>query len=200
MAVTPNYSWPVPVNTDYVKDGAEAIKDLGDAIDATVFGLPSGGMTLLSTTTLSGASTTVSSISQAYTNLEIWVYGQTNASSDAGTQIRPNAATNLVFNTGTSNNNGTFGTVGQTDTVIQSNQAYARNDANNFTMARISNYTSSTNFKGLSYINGYLRDNSTYNVTQYSGVIRTNTAISSLVFIKDGSQTWLTGTVKIWGM
>ena len=59
MAVTPNYSWPVPVNTDYVKDGAEAIKDLGDAIDATVFGLPAGGLTLISTTTIGTAVSSV---------------------------------------------------------------------------------------------------------------------------------------------
>jgi hypothetical protein len=38
MAVTPNYSWPVPVATDLVKDGYQAIADLGDAIDATVYG------------------------------------------------------------------------------------------------------------------------------------------------------------------
>ena len=57
MAVTPNYSWPVPVNTDYVKDGAEAIKDLGDAIDATVFGLPSGALALINTTTVTAQST-----------------------------------------------------------------------------------------------------------------------------------------------
>jgi hypothetical protein len=59
MAVTPNYSWPVPVNTDYVKDGADAIKDLGDAIDATVFGLPApaSGLTLITTTTFSAVST-----------------------------------------------------------------------------------------------------------------------------------------------
>lgn len=37
---TPNYGWPVPTSTDYVKDGATAIEALGDAIDATVFGLP----------------------------------------------------------------------------------------------------------------------------------------------------------------
>ena len=40
MAVTPNYSWPVPVNTDYVKDGAEAIKDLGDAVDGSLAYMP----------------------------------------------------------------------------------------------------------------------------------------------------------------
>ena len=39
MAVTPNYSWPIPVATDLVKDGYQAIADLGDAIDATVFAL-----------------------------------------------------------------------------------------------------------------------------------------------------------------
>jgi hypothetical protein len=38
---TPNYGWPVPTSTDYVKDGATAIEALGDAIDTTVFGLPS---------------------------------------------------------------------------------------------------------------------------------------------------------------
>jgi hypothetical protein len=54
MAVTPNYGWPVPVATDYVKDGYEAIADLGDAIDATVFGLGSG-FNLISTTAFSGA-------------------------------------------------------------------------------------------------------------------------------------------------
>ena len=34
---TPNYGWPVPTSTDYVKDGATAIEALGDAADATVY-------------------------------------------------------------------------------------------------------------------------------------------------------------------
>ena len=41
--VTPNYSWPVPTSGDLVKDGATAIEALGDAIDATVFGLGVSG-------------------------------------------------------------------------------------------------------------------------------------------------------------
>ena len=36
MAVTANNSWPVPVSTDYVKNGYQAIDDLGDAIDTSV--------------------------------------------------------------------------------------------------------------------------------------------------------------------
>ena len=50
---TPNYGWPVPTSTDYVKDGATAIEALGDAIDATVFGLPSGAILQLISTTKS---------------------------------------------------------------------------------------------------------------------------------------------------
>jgi hypothetical protein len=57
MAVTPNYSWPVPVATDYVKDGWEAISDLGNAIDTTVAGLGSSGLTLIQTNTFSAQTT-----------------------------------------------------------------------------------------------------------------------------------------------
>jgi hypothetical protein len=41
--------------------------------------ISAGGMTLLSTTTLSGASTIISSINQTYTNLQIVISGATNA-------------------------------------------------------------------------------------------------------------------------
>jgi hypothetical protein len=42
MATTPTYSWPIPDDTGLVKDGAEAIRDLGNAIDTTVDGLGVG--------------------------------------------------------------------------------------------------------------------------------------------------------------
>jgi hypothetical protein len=56
MAVTPNYSWPVPVATDFVKDGWEAISDLGNAIDTTVGGLGSPGLNLIQTQAISSVS------------------------------------------------------------------------------------------------------------------------------------------------
>jgi hypothetical protein len=56
MAITPNYSWPVPDDTDLVKDGAEAIRDLGNAIDTTVDGLPSGGLVHIKTESFSAVS------------------------------------------------------------------------------------------------------------------------------------------------
>jgi len=39
MATSPHYSWPEPNDSDYVKNGAEAMRDLGDAIDSTVFSI-----------------------------------------------------------------------------------------------------------------------------------------------------------------
>jgi len=78
MAVTPNYSWPVPVNTDLVKDGAEAIKDLGDAIDATVFGLPSGALALVKSQVIGTAVSSVnvtSAFSATYDNYHIVISG-----------------------------------------------------------------------------------------------------------------------------
>lgn len=56
MAVTPNFSWPVPVATDYVKDGWEAISDLGNAIDTTVAGLGSGAFTFITSSTFTSQS------------------------------------------------------------------------------------------------------------------------------------------------
>jgi hypothetical protein len=75
---TPNYGWPVPTSTDFVKDGAQAIEDLGDAIDATVFGLGSGALTLVSATTIGTAVSSVTvtdAFSATYENYKIIVTG-----------------------------------------------------------------------------------------------------------------------------
>ncbi|CAB4175946.1 hypothetical protein UFOVP981_23 [uncultured Caudovirales phage] len=36
MATSPNYGWSEPDNTAFVKDGALAMRTLGNAIDSTV--------------------------------------------------------------------------------------------------------------------------------------------------------------------
>lgn len=37
MALSPNYGWVEPDDSDFVKDGALAMRDLGDDADATVY-------------------------------------------------------------------------------------------------------------------------------------------------------------------
>lgn len=39
MALSPNYGWVEPDDSDFVTDGALAMRELGDDIDATVYAL-----------------------------------------------------------------------------------------------------------------------------------------------------------------
>ena len=87
--VTPNYSWPVPTSTDLVKDGATSIEALGDAIDATVFGLPSAGISLISTTTLSAvASQSVNDVFSATYDNYLIMLGLTGSTTNTDVSMR----------------------------------------------------------------------------------------------------------------
>ena len=88
---TTNNNWPTPVATDLVKDGWEAIKDLGDAIDTTlgVYAPSTPGLTLINTTSFSAvASQSISNVfSSAYTNYRI-LLNLTAASATTTTFLR----------------------------------------------------------------------------------------------------------------
>jgi hypothetical protein len=100
MATTSNFSWATPDDSASVKDGASAIRSLGTAIDTALVDLKggttgqtltkatntdmdfawaapaaAGGMTLISTTTLSGNITNISSIPSGYKSLFLRVLG-----------------------------------------------------------------------------------------------------------------------------
>ena len=102
---TTNFGWDIPQSTDLVKDGATAIATLGQDIDTALVDLKggttgqllskasgtdldytwttvsSGSLTLLSTTTLSGATTTIS-IGTGYKALYITVEKANTTSND----------------------------------------------------------------------------------------------------------------------
>lgn len=82
MAVTPNYSWPIPVATDYVKDGWDAIADLGNAIDTTVAALPTGAVTKITANTFTSASAVnlSSVLSDTYKYYRLYLYGYISTS------------------------------------------------------------------------------------------------------------------------
>ena len=81
---TVNNNWPTPVQTDLVKDGWEAIKDLGDAIDTTLGVYADPGLVLLNTSSFTGVSAinlTTNTFSATYDNYRILmsVTGSTTA-------------------------------------------------------------------------------------------------------------------------
>ena len=121
---TPNYGWPVPTSTDYVKDGATAIEALGDAIDATVFGLPASALTLVSATTIGTAvaSVTVSGAFSADYDAYKIVITNTTLSSAVSSLLMTLGATSTGYYFTT--------TAGLFSTGAYSNQTAGANAAN----------------------------------------------------------------------
>jgi hypothetical protein len=83
MATSPNYSWPEPDNTDLVKNGALAIRTMGNAIDTTM-----ATMTPKSTYTAKGSIAAATAASTP-ANLSVGTNGQVlTADSTAATGLK----------------------------------------------------------------------------------------------------------------
>jgi hypothetical protein len=110
MGTTTNNGWPTPVATDLVKDGWEAIKDLGDAIDTTlgVYSPATPMGVLLSSTSFSGVASTslaADTFTSTYDNYKIIFIVET-ASTDNNILMRLRASgsddSTSVYNAATS--------------------------------------------------------------------------------------------------
>ncbi len=154
-----------------------------------------GGMTLLSTTTLSGASTTISSINQTYNNLHIIVFGVTNATADNAFYCRPNAA-----NTTSWRAVDTAVRTGNSDWILTGDSTHPdRTSANNAYALTIFNYASTTAHKPISW-SGYFQSTAAgQNGIWGGGGFRSNTAVSSILFASAGGNL-STGTVLLYGV
>ena len=161
-----------------------------------------GGMTLLSTTTLTGASTTISSISGSYTNLLILIYGVTNNTANGNFSLTFNAlGNNNNYYVTQYNNNGTTATRNANNDAIFFNLAadqYSRTSANNYIALSVSNYASATTYKGLS-LNGYYVGNSFNEGLIGGGGLNVTAAITQIVLSNSGG-TFSAGTCLIYGV
>lgn len=157
----------------------------------------SGGMTLISTTTLSGATTTLSSIPQIYKSLYLVISGMTANTGNDQFKCLFNNVNNL------SNTSGI-----KTSTVFRddgleirfSNSDTLRTDANNAWVLQIDNYTSSTTYKPFNFYGFYTTSASGNESIIGGGGFRSNTAITSLVFNYGGAKTFAGGTVLLYGV
>ena len=115
MPTTTNNGWPTPADTDLVKNGADAIRDLGNAIDTTlgVYTASTTGLVKLNTTSFSAVSSqSINDIfSTTYDNYRIILRtDSTPSTSTIRLRLRVSGADNTTSNYGSASflvNNGT---------------------------------------------------------------------------------------------
>jgi len=158
-----------------------------------------GGMTLLSTTTMSGASTTISSISGSYTDLLIIAYDM-NPSVAAGVYMQPNATSGLVDSSSSTNYGGTSTTEGYRSSNIQWNGGQNLASSANGVMVTIFQYANTNITYKPFHLVSRTRTTASPNTGTINGggTIATTSAIDSIKIGIDSGT--LTGTVLIYGV
>ena len=160
-------------------------------------------MTLLSTTTMSGVSTTISSISQAYEQLYIVIYGVTysTAASNFRMNLNGNTTNNLVMTTYANTNSSTVtGHANNPDYRLTNQSPQLNTSANNLFLVTIYNYTSSTGPKTMNGVSNYLNNSSYQTVQTTPGFYNSNTAVTSITFEQSNGASASAGTIKIYGV
>lgn len=158
-----------------------------------------GGMTLLSTTSMtSGQTFTVSSISQSYTNLYVEWSGMTWTTGSRYLEVYTNADNSIQSNAIYGANVNTA-----TQTTFTNNTAALNSGGNNVIGLYINNYSNTSNFKTALYWSLTRNTaNSGYNYSGGTGAINTSAGISSVTITpqNQATYTFTAGTCKVWGI
>lgn len=160
-----------------------------------------GGMTLINTggTTLSGTTTTISSIPGTYNNLEIYIVAARGSSDGSAFRVRFNGATSGYANAEGAQQEG--GSMPFNDTAAQLSYSPDNGTQTSLQHIIIPNYANTSTWK-FAEINSVAVDSVTTtsaNILSAYGIINSTSAISSLDFSwTAGSAT--SGTIYVYGV
>jgi hypothetical protein len=157
-----------------------------------------GGMTLISTTTLTGASITLSSIPQTYKHLQLVITNYLPATDATSLVCRPNndTGTNYFYEATGSVVNQTF-----TDTNISINRGADNAVSTNLSVVTFYDYTNTTTWKLVDVKSAAVNatTNANFNYQNQMGVHKTTSATTSLVLLAlTGNLT--SGTALLYGV
>ena len=163
----------------------------------------SGGMTLLSTTTLSGASTNIS-VTTGYKDLKIIISGATANAGGSSFVIRPNNASSTCAYTGSKySGNASALSYSTTEFELLAFGGGLEDDSQNAWMVDIFNYVQATYVKAIQ-ASGYWKQvyqgNTRRNAMDSGGGYYATTAITSVALALIGGATFATGQVLIYGV
>lgn len=158
-----------------------------------------GGMTLLTTHSLSGSTSTISSISGSYKSLFGVIVGATTNGSGANWKIDPNGNTTITNTNTIEGISASPTTYAYTATWYLNISATKPTGAENCWSFTIDNYASTTNHKPVKMSGQFVTSADALASMNNGGGIRTNSAITSLDFVTlSGSFTG--GTVLLYGV
>lgn len=159
-----------------------------------------GGMTLLTTHSLSGSTSTISGISGSYKSLFGIISGVTTSGSSTNLRIDPNgsnAITNTVTLTGVNAVPTSYAYIASWYLNINGHSPANSGNCWSFT---IDNYASTSNHKPVKMSGQFIEGStSTEAAINNGGGIRTNSAITSIDFVTL-SGSWTAGTVLLYGV
>lgn len=161
----------------------------------------SGGMTSLATGTLSGTTITLSSISSAYNDLILELYGATATTGNAP-EISVNNSTGNYVGVGQANNNNTRTEQNSTYTYAQAQfNAFATTGGQNYTRFYIPNYNNVVNRCLIIVECAFaIVGGTTYAVQQVTYNKRDLAAAVNRIDIYNGGYTYTGGTYRLWGV
>lgn len=168
--------------------------------------LSPGGWTLISTTTLSGSSTSIT-VPSGYVNLQVLAYGLTNNTANGYSRMTANSSTNIydyqAFGGSDETNETSFatrvGSIWPLNWGRNAANASLRTDSANSYSVTIRDYLNTSGYKSFTQTSDYMRFDSNRVFESLNGTIRTTSAITSLQFTNSGG-TWATGTVLLYGV
>lgn len=158
-----------------------------------------GGMTLLSTTTPSGTSTTVNISDTSYINLYIIVSGVTATSTNADVAIRYNSVTTGYYGVNMSDNstaNTRVTNATQLDTGVDQSANF--NDNANLMTITIPNYAASGLYHFVDWQKAYYTDTGVQRMARGIGRNGNTNAITSITFVSP--QSINAGSIKVYGV
>jgi len=153
----------------------------------------SGGMTLISTTTLSGTAVSISSIPSGYNSIQLWIQDATYSLARDTLFVNPNGATNITT--------AAMYRGGSTSVESKTNDSYypigdgGYTSGTNFCMVEIFNYASASTRKSITSAGG---DTSVGGGA--AGFINTGSAITSLTIRTFNSRNFTGGTALLYGV
>jgi len=174
-------------------DGQTLVADSAEATGLKWATAASGGETLISTTSMTGASTVLSSIPSTYNSLRLVVTGFTNATADGTFRLNWNGSANFYYS---GVNNGTAFSVN--DYYLSPNTTSLRTASNNVLAFTFPNYATASAYRAVNMY-GFNSSSATLGSLVVGGFANSSTALSSITLTNSGGN-WSTGTVYLYGV